>query len=302
MSTIGNSSHTIAESTRASKSDRSSVSVQSQNAALHPELMDALREHLRGDISNVDSAVILGSGLGGFAESIENRLEIPYEQLPGFPKSTVPGHHGSLLYGTIRSRKVIAFSGRFHRYEGYSFSQTVLPVQLSHALGVRHLIISNAAGAINTRFMVGDLILIQDLFRFFEKVAAFPSEPFRLDLMPAVHHAESIAKSIGLPVRRGTYLFAKGPTYETKAEVEAFRRVGADMVGMSTVPEILEATRLGLPVIAVSLITNMAAGVQKGKLHHDEVKVAAERKKHDFARLVSGIILSGWNPNEEAAV
>ena len=274
----------------------------SNRSSLDPSLLKVLQERLPGDIRSIDSAVILGSGLGGFADSIENRTEIPYEELPGFPKSTVPGHHGSLLHGTIRNRNVIAFSGRFHRYEGYSYSQTVLPVHLAHALGVRHLIISNAAGAINTRFEVGDLILIQDLFRFFENVAAFPSEPYRLDLMPAVHLAESIARSIGLPVRRGTYLFAKGPTYETKAEVEAFRRVGADMVGMSTVPEILEATRLGVPVVAISLITNMAAGVQKGKLHHDEVKVAAERKKHDFARLVSGIILSGWNPNEEATV
>lgn len=238
----------------------------------------------------IEAAVILGSGLGDFSTVIENPVSIPYSDIPNFPQTSVQGHSGKLISGTVAGKNIIAFSGRFHRYEGHPYSKTVLPVHLAQAFDAEKLIISNAAGAINTDFKVGDLMVIDDVFRFFEHVSAAPSEPFRYNHGQTAARVRQIAASIGLEVQRGTYLFAQGPSYETKSEIRAFRILGGDVVGMSTLPELVEAARLKLPAIAISMVTNMAAGVVAGKLDHKHVKAAAESRKDDFARLVTELI------------
>ena len=238
----------------------------------------------------IEAAVILGSGLGDFSTTIDEPFSIPYNQIPEFPHTSVQGHSGELFTGTARGHNIIAFSGRFHHYEGYPLSKTVLPVHLAKAFNAKKLIVSNAAGAINTNFKVGDLMVIDDVFRVFHKVAPAPDRPFRYNLEPVADKVRTIAASIGLEVQRGTYLFAKGPSYESKAEIRAFRVMGADVVGMSTAPELIEASRLELPAAAISLVTNMAAGVLNQKLDHSEVKAAAESRKEDFAKLVNELI------------
>lgn len=238
----------------------------------------------------VEAFVILGSGLGDFASAIENAVSIPYSDIPNFPVTSVQGHSGELFSGTVAGKNIVAFSGRFHHYEGHEFSKTVLPVHLAKVFEAKKIIVSNAAGAINTHFKVGDLMVIDDVFRVSQKISAFPSKPFKYNLYPIANRVREIAASIGLNVQRGSYLFAQGPNYETKAEIRAFRILGADVVGMSTAPELIEASRLNIPAAAISLVTNMAAGVVKGKLDHSEVKLAAEARKEDFAKLVSELI------------
>ncbi len=238
----------------------------------------------------IDSAVILGSGLGDFISVIEDAFSIPYSEIPGFPETSVQGHSGDLWTGTVSGRSIIAFSGRFHHYEGHAFPVTVLPVRLAEAFGAEKLIISNAAGSINTEFSVGDLMVIDDIIQPFQSVAAAPSDRFRYNLYPEAARVRKIAAEIGLEVQRGTYIYVTGPNYESKAEIRAFRVLGADVVGMSTVPELVEASRLNLRAAAISLVTNMAAGVLKQKLDHSEVKEAAEARKDDFARLVTALI------------
>ena len=256
------------------------------------ESIDQIHRFLTGHgfPEKIDSAVILGSGLGDFTEALDEPESIPYSEIPGFPETSVQGHSGELFRGKIHDREIIAFSGRFHHYEGHAFSSTVLPVHLAHAFGAEKLIISNAAGAINTRFSVGDLVVLDDIIRLFHSIAASPSEPFRYNLYPIADRGRSLAAEIGLEVQRGTYIYLKGPNYESKAEIRAFRTLGADVVGMSTAPELSEASRLGIRTAAISLVTNMAAGVLPKKLDHSEVKEAAEARKDDFARLVSVLI------------
>jgi len=238
----------------------------------------------------VEAAVILGSGLGDFSTTIDEPFSIPYNQIPGFPHTTVVGHSGELFTGTVKGHRIIAFSGRFHHYEGHPLSTTVLPVHLAKAFNAKKLIVSNAAGAINTRFNVGDLMVIDDIFRVFQKISPIEDQPFRYNLEPIADKVRAIASQIGMEVQRGTYLFSKGPNYESKAEIRAFRMMGVDVVGMSTAPELIEASRINLPAAAISLVTNMAAGVLKQKLDHSEVKAAAESRKEDFAKLVNELI------------
>lgn len=239
---------------------------------------------------SIEAGVILGSGLGSFTNEVKHAVSIPYSDIPGFPQTSVQGHSGELIAGNVAGKPIIAFSGRFHHYEGHPFSKTVLPVHLASTFNANKLIISNAAGAINTGFKVGDLMVIDDVFRLFQPVSAGPSEPYRYNLTETANRVRKIAASIGLEVQRGTYLFAQGPTYETKAEIRAFRILGGDVVGMSTAPELIEASRLNLPAAAISMVTNMAAGVVTGKLDHSHVKAAAESRKDDFARFVTEIV------------
>ncbi|MEO1021614.1 MAG: purine-nucleoside phosphorylase [Bacteroidota bacterium] len=263
----------------------------------HPDPLESLPEIVRflnenGIFAPIDTAVILGSGLGAFVDQIEESVSIPYSSIPHFPETTVAGHSGALMFGTIQHKTVLAFSGRFHHYEGHDFTSTGIPVQLASAFGCKKLIISNAAGGINLRFTVGDLMIIEDVIRLNAKLSELPTSPYRADLIRQADGAEHIARALAIDVKRGTYVYVKGPNYETKAEIKAYRTLGADAVGMSTVPEIMEAARLNLPVTAISLITNAAAGVTDQKLDHAEVKEAAELKKNEFAELVKGIILS----------
>ncbi|NBC27432.1 MAG: purine-nucleoside phosphorylase [Bacteroidetes bacterium] len=257
-----------------------------------PDHIHSIKNYLveQGITTPPESAVILGSGLGGFVSRINQPLSIPYSTIPGFPQTSVQGHSGELIYGTVAGKPVLAFSGRFHHYEGHVFEKTVLPVHLAKAFEVNKLIISNAAGAINTNFNVGDLMVIDDIFRPFQSISAGPSAKYSYTQYETAGKVRQIGAHLGLDLQRGTYLFAQGPNYETKAEIRAFRVLGADVVGMSTAPELMEASRLHLPAAAISMVTNMAAGVVSGKLDHAHVKQVAESRKEDFARLVSALI------------
>lgn len=237
-----------------------------------------------------DAAVILGSGLGGFGAELEDPFEIPYQSIPGFPESTVAGHSGSLISGKIRGKSVLAFSGRFHFYEGYGFDKTLIPVQLAKAFDVDKLIISNAAGGINLDFRVGDLMIIKAIIKPARMIAPAQPQTWKYDTGISITAVQNMAEMHEIPVKTGNYLYVTGPNYETKAEIHAFRKMGGDAVGMSTAPELMEASRLKLKTIAVSLITNAAAGVTDQKLDHAEVKEAAEIRKEDFARLVKAFI------------
>lgn len=247
-----------------------------------------LKEH--GFPDKVEAAVILGSGLSGFISYIKKTIEIPYRSIPGFPVTSVHGHDGTLITGTVNNHQVLVFSGRFHHYEGFPFSTTVLPIHLAKHFSPKKIVISNAAGAVNPEFKVGDLMVIDDLFRLFQKISATPSQKYKYDLYPFAEKTRKIASSIGLEIQRGTYLYVKGPNYETKAEISAFQRLGIDVVGMSTAPELIEASYLKIPAVAISLVSNMAAGLSAGKLDHAEVKEAANSRKEDFAKLVIELI------------
>lgn len=239
---------------------------------------------------DVEAVVILGSGLSGFTSSVQDRIEIPYHKIPNFPVTSVQGHDGTLISGSVNNHPVLVFSGRFHHYEGFEFSTTVLPIHIANVFNARKVIISNAAGAVNSEFKVGDLMVIDDIFRLFQKITTEPSTKFHYKNYQISEKTRKIASKIGLDIQRGTYLFVKGPNYETKAEITAFQRLGVDVVGMSTAPELIEASRLDIPAVAISLVTNMAAGLSAGKLDHSEVKEAAESRKEDFARLVIELI------------
>lgn len=239
---------------------------------------------------NIEAAVILGSGLGGFTEHIENPVSVPYGDMPGMPVSSVEGHAGELIFGEANRHTVMAFSGRFHHYEGFSFEQAATPVYIAKALGADKLIVSNAAGGINTSFSVGDLMVIEDVIRSNMAISPQGYGKYKYLHHQWVDDVRQMVAELGLSTQQGTYIYCKGPNYETKAEIRSFRRMGADAVGMSTAPELFESARLELKSVAISLISNMAAGVTKGKLNHEEVKEAADSRKDDFAKLVKKLI------------
>lgn len=240
--------------------------------------------------SDIEAAVILGSGLGSFTEHIQQQLAVPYSKIPGMPNTSVKGHDGKLIIGSVNGQSVIAFSGRYHHYEGFTFEQTATPVYLAKAFGVKKLIISNAAGAINTSFSVGDLMVIEDVIRGPVSISprGYPKHRY-------LHHKwvdciRKLAAELQLVTQQGTYIYVTGPNYETKAEIRAFRRMGADAVGMSTATELFEAARLKIKSVAISLISNMATGISNEKLDHNEVKVVADSRKNDFSKLVKMLI------------
>lgn len=238
----------------------------------------------------IEAAVILGSGLGGFSDHIENPTTIPYSEIPGMPVTSVKGHDGKLIFGEISKKKVVAFSGRFHHYEGFDFEETATPVYIASSLKANKLIVSNAAGAINTSFSVGDLMVIESVMRGNLSIAPRGHNKYRYDHHQWVNDVRDLAAKIRLKTQVGTYMYVKGPTYETKAEVRAFRQMGADAVGMSTATELFEAARLGIKSTAISLITNMSTGVTGDKLDHEEVKAVADSRKEDFAQLVKTLV------------
>lgn len=241
---------------------------------------------------SIDAAVILGSGLGGFEHLLSDSISIGYEKIPGFPQTTVVGHSGSLTCGKIEDKTVIVFSGRFHHYEGHDFDRTVLPVKIAKFFGAKLMIVSNAAGGINLRFSVGDLMLIDDFVN-----VGFRYNPFGENVLKRykpdsiIQKAKQISNDLQIPVQQGTYLYVTGPSYETKAEIRAFRLLGGDAVGMSTAPELNFATKCDIPCLGITLVTNMATGVSKVKLDHSEIKEVGERRKEDFKKLVRELIL-----------
>jgi len=230
--------------------------------------------------------VVLGSGLGNFGDQIENRFEISYAEIPHFPVSTVEGHSGKLIFGTIDGKPVVAMGGRFHFYEGYSLDEVVFPIRVIKYLGIKTLLVSNAAGGTNPDFKVGDLMIITDHISFFtpnpligknesELGPRFPdmSEPYKKDL---IRKAKAIAAKNNIQLKEGVYLGVTGPTFETRAEYKMIRILGGDAVGMSTVQEVSTAVHMGLPVFAMSVITDVGIREEENTITHEEVLEAAQ--------------------------
>ena len=247
----------------------------------------------QGCPEQIHAGIILGSGLGEYTEALRITHTIPYSEIPSFPHSTVEGHSGALIFGNLENRTMMVFSGRFHFYEGYEIDETVIPVRLIHAIGAKKLLISNAAGGINLSYNVGDLMVIDNIIRPHRRMMQ-QSSKWHWNMKSYSDIAFSAAIKLGLTVHRGNYLYVFGPNYETKAEIHAYRIMGGDAVGMSTAAELMEANRLGLPAVGISLITNAAAGITGEALNHDEVKVAANTRKEDFTLLVSRLIIEDW--------
>lgn len=261
-------------------------------------------EYLRARLpARPDLALVLGSGLGGLADRIEAPVYIPYGQIPHFPVSTAPGHAGRFVFGRLSGRMVLCMQGRFHYYEGHDMAAIALPVRVLKALGCRALVLTNAAGGVNWDFSVGDFMLITDHINF------MGANPLRGENDDAIgprfcdmthvytpefqQTARQVAAQQGITLREGVYLGYMGPSFETPAEIRAFRTLGADAVGMSTVPEAIAASHCGLPVLGVSLITNMAAGMAGKRLSGDEViEIANQRGPvfQDFIRTVVGAL------------
>lgn len=258
-------------------------------------------DFIKSKINNTpEIGLILGSGLGSLADEVENRVEVKYSDIPHFPVSTVVGHAGQFVYGNLEGKKVIMMQGRFHFYEGYDMQTVTFPVRVLKMLGVEKLIVTNAAGGVNTSFKPGDLMLITDCINMAgtnpliggnldEFGPRFPdmSQPFNKELNKIALEA---SREEGVPVVQGTYLMLSGPTYETPAEVRMVRILGADAVGMSTVSEVIVANHSGLKVLGISCITNMACGILDQPLNHAEVIETSNRVKGNFSKLVKGIV------------
>lgn len=255
---------------------------------------------IRQAVGGADVGIILGSGLGDYVEALEEARAISYADIPGFPRSTVPGHKGRWVTGTLHGKRVCMMQGRFHAYEGYDLKEVTLPVRVMALLGVKTLIVTNAAGGVNLAFHPGDLMLIADCINFSgmnplrgENLDAFGprfpdmSQAYSRELLAL---AERCAGEMGVQVQKGVYCWFNGPCFETPAEIRMARVLGADAVGMSTVPETIVARHCGLRVFGVSCITNMAAGILDQPLNHEEVMETAERVKYTFRGLLDRVI------------
>lgn len=245
--------------------------------------------------------LVLGSGLGSLADEVENAVRIPFTDIPGFHASSVIGHKGMLVAGKIEGVECIAMQGRFHLYEGHSAATAALPVRVMAALGAETLIVSNAAGGVNPALATGALMIINDHINFMFRNpligpvimgdVRFPdmSRPYDVELQEL---AQRVASENGIAVTRGVYLAVLGPSYETPAEIRMLAQLGADAVGMSTIPEVIAARAMGIRVLGISLITNAAAGMTGEPLTHDEVILAGQEAGPRFAKLVRGVIRS----------
>jgi purine-nucleoside phosphorylase len=244
--------------------------------------------------------IVLGSGLGSLADRLSDPVFVDYVDIPGFARSTAPGHKGRLVFGTLSGKTVVCMQGRFHYYEGYSMQDIVFPIRVLKLLGIKALIITNAAGGVNTSFSVGDLMLITDHINFLgiNPLIGPNAEEFGprfCDMgktyTPALRELAKKAASVcGLTLKEGVYIACTGPSYETPAEIRAFRTLGADAVGMSTVPEAITASHCSLPVLAISLITNMAAGVLDQTLSGEEVIEIGNKKAGELQALVKEVV------------
>ena len=247
-----------------------------------------------------ETAVVLGSGLGDFADTLLDSIATGYAEIPHWPASKVIGHDGRLVIGNISGKRVAALAGRVHFYEGHDLATVVFATRVMARLGVKRLILTNAAGGINTKFAQGALMVIDDHINMLGSNPLIGSndERFgpRFPDMTEVYSArlrdiaDEVARAKGVAVTHGVYIAAQGPSYETPAEIRFFRAIGADAVGMSTVPEAIAARHMGLEVLGISCITNMAAGVLPGPLSHGEVMATARRVRGSFIALLEGIL------------
>lgn len=260
-------------------------------------------DYIKGFIHrDVDAAVVLGSGLGSLIDMMEDQIVISYRDIPNFPVSNVAGHAGNLVFGMIGNQYVMAMQGRFHYYEGFTMREVAYPVYVMKLLGVKKLIITNACGGINQNFQPGDLMLIED---FINSVGVNPlmgenderfgprfpdmSQPYSHEL---IHQAKKIADTLDISYQSGVYTLFQGPYYETAAEIRMFKTLGSDAIGMSTVPETIAANYMGIEVLGIACITNMATGIRKEKHSHEEVLMIAKRSSADLCRWLEAIIRS----------
>lgn len=270
------------------------------------EYINKLREscdYIKSKIKDVpEVGIILGSGLGSLAEEVQNKVEIKYEEIPNFPVSTVVGHAGQFVFGDLEGKKVIMMQGRFHYYEGYNMETVTFPIRVLKLLGLEKIIVTNAAGGVNTGFKPGDLMLITDHINLSgaNPLIGKNLEDFgpRFPDMSEAYNKEFIkiasesAKKVGVQVVKGVYTMMSGPTYETPAEIRMVRAIGGDAIGMSTVPEVIVANHSGMKVLGISCITNMAAGILDQPLNHQEVMETSNMVKDMFKKLVREIVKS----------
>jgi len=256
-----------------------------------------IRDRFKG---NPEIGIILGTGLGGLVNEIEITDYIPYKEIPGFPVSTVDGHAGRLIYARMGNKEIIAMQGRFHFYEGYSMKEVVFPVRVMKFLGISNLIVSNASGGLNPDWHVGDIVLITDHINF------FPENPLngkneeelgpRFPDMSRIYDerlrnkAKLIALEYNIPVKEGVYVGVQGPTYETPAEYKMFRILGGDIVGMSTIPEVIAARHMGLRIFGISIITDSGVPGQIVEISHDEVQKVAMKAEPKMTLIMKKLI------------
>ena len=241
--------------------------------------------------------IILGTGLGGFVDSIDVEYRLEYKDIPNMPVSTVEGHKGCLIFGAVAGRKVVAMQGRFHYYEGYAMSQVTFPVRVMTLLGIKYLFVSNAAGGVNTSFCVGDLMIITDHINLLPNPLIGPNMaefgPRFVDMHDCYNHeviakATAIAEREAIKLQYGVYVGTTGPTFETQAEYRYFKAIGGDAVGMSTVPEVIVARHMGVPCFGVSVITNCGLSDEKGD--HEDVQLQGKKAGVRMSRLFTELI------------
>jgi len=251
-------------------------------------------------ITKPDYGIILGTGLGNLVEKINIIITIPYKEIPNFPVSTVAGHSGELIFGAIGTKKVVAMRGRFHFYEGWTIEQTVFPVRVMKFLGVENLIVSNASGGVNPNFKVGDIMLITDHINFmpvhplhgknderFGPRFVDMHEPYSKIMIAKM---EQIAKNLNIPIQKGIYLALQGPTFETPAEYKMVKILGADTVGMSTVPEVIVAKHMGMTCLGISVITDLGVEGKVEAVSHEEVQKVAKIAEKSVGKLVAEFV------------
>ena len=267
---------------------------------LNQRINDAA-QYIKARITAAPSiGLILGSGLGDFADGLENRVVIPFAEIPDFPQPTVEGHAGAFVIGACQGKTVVALQGRIHYYEGHPQQVITIPVRVMALLGVKQIVLTNACGGVNLNFAPGDLMLISDHINYsgsnpligqnldqfgprFPDLSNVYTKELRTKIM-------KVAEENGIALRQGVYVMYSGPNYETPAEIRMFRMMGADAVGMSTVPEAIVATHCGMDVVGISCITNMAAGVLPQKLNHQEVVETAALVHDKFQKLLTLVI------------
>lgn len=257
--------------------------------------------YIKEKINSVpEYGVILGSGLGGFTQEIAVEFILPYDEIPNFPVSTVQGHKGALVFGFIGNKKVVAMQGRFHYYEGYSMEEVTFPVRVMKYLGTEKLIVSNASGGVNSNYKVGSIVIIKDHINFmpehplrgknderFGPRFVNMSQPYSVEM---IAKAKQIAQKFNIEIHEGVYLGLQGPTFETLAEYKMVKILGADCVGMSTVPEVIVARHMGLETFGVSIITDMGDEESILTISHDEVLQAAKSAEPNLRMLVKELI------------
>jgi len=245
-------------------------------------------------------AVVLGSGLGAFADELEDPISIPYSAIPGWPVSTAVGHSGKLVFGTLGALDVVVMAGRAHLYEGYTPAQVTMGVRVLHRLGVRSVVFTNAAGGINLSYSQGALVLISDHINLQgshpligpNDESEGPRFPDMTEAYSLTHRskAHQVAEQLKIQLNEGVYAALTGPSYETPAEIRYLRTIGADLVGMSTVPEVIAANYLGMQVLAISCVTNMAAGILPQKINHEEVLEVGRRVRDTLVQFLKALL------------